>query len=139
MILLKQKYIYSYVLRLQEESKTLRIGIVNLLSTVGMAVGTALSGITFRELGFYGVFIISAVLYVLGLLYGLIFIKEVSPNIARTVMQKKSDGLFKGFFNARHIKEAFNVTFKNGPHNRKLRIIMLLCIAFLIMGPFNGS
>lgn len=138
-IMFIQKYILTYDLRLQEESKTLRIGIVNLLSTVGMAIGTALSGITFRELGFYGVYIISAALYVLGLLYGLIFIKEVSPNKAGAVTQRKSRGIFKGFFNARHIKEAFNVTFKNGPHNRKLRIVMLMCIAFLIMGPLNGS
>lgn len=109
------------------------------MSIVGMAIGTALSGITFRELGFYGVYIISAALYVLGLLYGLIFIKEVSPDKAGVVTQRKSHGLLKGFFNARHIKEAFNVTFKDGPHNRKLRIIMLMCIAFLIMGPLNGS
>jgi len=119
--------------------KTLRIGIVNLLSTVGMAIGTALSGITFQKLGFYGVYATSSVLCIIGLLYGLIFIKEVSPNESEnTTQQKQNNGLFNGFFNANHIQEAFKVTFKDGPHNRKIKIIMLMCIAFLIMGPLNG-
>lgn len=122
----------------QEEYKTLRIGLVNLLSTVGMAIGTALSGITFRKLGFYGVYTISSALYLIGILYGLVFIKEVSPNTSKHLTQRKSCGLFEDFFNANHVKEAFVVTFKEGPNNRKLKIMMLMCIAFLIMGPLNG-
>jgi len=127
------------LIRFQEEMKTLRIGIVNLLSTVGMAIGTALSGITFQKLGFYGVYGVSSALSIIGLLYGLVFIKEVSSNEPEIILtQTRNKGLFNGFFNARHIREAFKVTFKDGPHNRKLRIIMLMCIAFLIMGPLNG-
>lgn len=123
----------------QEQLKTLRIGIVNLLSTVGMAVGTALSGITFRELGFYGVYGTSSVLYVFGLLYCLLFIKEVSQNTLEHGTRTKNRGVLRGFFNARHVTEAFKVTFKDGPHNRRLRIIMLMSIAFLVIGPVNGS
>ncbi|XP_060833931.1 uncharacterized protein LOC132917281 [Rhopalosiphum padi] len=122
-----------------EELKTLRIGIVNLLSTVGMAIGTALSGITFQKLGFYGVYGTSSALCVIGLLYGLVFIKEVSPNELDNKTKTQNNGVLNGFFNAKHIQEAFKVTFKDGPHNRKLRIIMLMCIAFLIMGPLNGD
>ncbi|XP_025202483.1 uncharacterized protein LOC112599685 [Melanaphis sacchari] len=132
---------FSYVADVTpEEMKTLRIGIVNLLSTVGMAIGTALSGITFQKLGFYGVYGSSSLLCILALLYGLIFIKEVPPpNKSDNMTQAQNNGLFNGFFNAKHIQEAFKVTFKDGPHNRKLRIIMLMCIAFLIMGPLNGD
>jgi len=104
-----------------------------------MAIGTALSGITFQKLGFYGVYGMSSALYIIGLLYGLLFIKEVSPKEPENaIIQTRNKGLFNGFFNAKHIQEAFKVTFKDGPHNRKLRIIMLMCIAFLIMGPLNG-
>lgn len=122
----------------QEEFKTLRIGIVNLLSTVGMAIGTAFSGITFRKLGFYGIYGISSAIYVLGILYGLVFIKEVSSNKSESLTKKKSGCLSKDFFNAGHVKEAFIVTFKEGPNNRKLKITMLMLVAFLIMGPLNG-
>lgn len=123
---------------LQEEFKTLRIGLVNLLSTVGMAIGTALSGITFRKLGFYGVYSISSALYIFGILYGLVFIKEVSSNKSDCLTKKKNGCLSEDFFNASHVKEAFVVTFKEGPNNRKLKIMMLMFIAFLIMGPLNG-
>jgi len=103
-----------------------------------MAIGTALSGITFQKLGFYGVYGTSSALCVIGLLYGLVFIKEVSPNELDNKTKTQNNGVLNGFFNAKHIQEAFKVTFKDGPHNRKLRIIMLMCIAFLIMGPLNG-
>jgi len=104
-----------------------------------MAIGTALSGITFQKLGFYGVYGVSSALCIIGFLYGLVFIKEVSPNKPEnTITQTRNNGLFNGFFNAKHIQEAFKVTFKDGPQNRKLKIIMLMCIAFLIMGPLNG-
>jgi len=104
-----------------------------------MAIGTALSGITFQKLGFYGVYGVSSVLCIIGLLYGLVFIKEVSPNTPENaITQTRNNGLFNGFFNAKHIQEAFKVTFKDGPQHRKLKIIMLMCIAFLIMGPLNG-
>ncbi|CAI6344703.1 unnamed protein product [Macrosiphum euphorbiae] len=132
---------FSYVSDVTgEETKTVRIGIVNILSLVGMAIGTALSGITFQKLGFYGVYGVSSVLFIIGLLYGLVFIKEVSPNKPENAIpQTRNNGLFNGFFNAKHIQEAFKVTFKDGPQNRKLKIIMLMCIAFLIMGPLNGD
>lgn len=103
-----------------------------------MALGTALSGISFRELGFYGVYNTSAIMYIFGIIYGVTCIKEVPSGEPRNKTSKKNDDIFNGFFDLKHIKEAFNVTFKDGPYNRKLRIIMLMCIAFLIMGPLNG-
>lgn len=102
-----------------------------------MAIGTALSGITFREIGFYGVYTVCTALNIFGLLYGLVFIKEV-PSVKSEIAKRKIRGPCSGFFNFEHVVEAFKVTFKDGPHNRKLRIIMILCIAFLIMGPLNG-
>jgi len=127
------------IIRFQEEKKTLRIGLVNVLSSVSMAIGTALSGITFHKLGFYGVYGVSSVLCIIGILYGLVFIKEVSPSEPENaITQTRKNGLFNGFFNAKHLHEAFKVTFKDGPQNRKLRIIMLMCIVFLIIGPVNG-
>lgn len=124
---------------MKEESKTLRIGIVNLLSTFFMAIGTAASGVIFRHLGFYSVFATSLTLYVVGLIYGGVFIKEVSANeLENSTTERTKSGLFNGFFNAKHIEDAFKATFKNGPHNRKRRIIMLMCIVVLVMGPLNG-
>lgn len=60
-----------------EEQRTLRIGIVNLFHSVGVPVGAALSGILVRKIGLYGVFSVSATLYVLSFMYGFFRIKEV--------------------------------------------------------------
>lgn len=113
-----------------------------------MAIGTALSGVSFKRLGFYGVYAVSAAVYLSGLAYGSVFIAEVTPKQRpaadvtaarpRNGCSSRRRGPFNGFFNVRHVTDAFHVTFKDGPHNRKLRIVMLMCIAFLITGPLNG-
>lgn len=105
-----------------------------------MAIGTALSGITFRKLGFYGVYYTSSALCLVGLLYGVVFVKEVpKTGTVETRTEKKNINFLNDFFDVKHVKTACKTTFKEGPHNRKLRIIMLMCIAFLVMGPLNGK
>ncbi|XP_050422786.1 thymic stromal cotransporter homolog [Adelges cooleyi] len=134
--------LYSYIGDVTKaELKTFRIGLVTLLTTVGLAIGTSLSGITFRDLGFYGVYGISSALYIIALVYGLLFLKEVSAKVPEGTEPPKKTGiaLVKDFFDAKHIETAFQITFKDGPHNRKLRIIMLMVIVFLVMGPINGD
>lgn len=70
--------VFSYIADVTtEEQRTLRIGVVNLFYSVGVPVGAALSGILVRKIGLYGVFSLSATLYVLSFLYGYCRIKEV--------------------------------------------------------------
>lgn len=70
--------VFSYIADVTtEEQRTLRIGIVNLFHSVGVPVGAALSGILVRKIGLYGVFSVSATLYILSFLYGFFRIKEV--------------------------------------------------------------
>lgn len=70
--------VFSYIADVTtEEQRTLRIGVVNLFYSVGVPVGAALSGILVRKIGLYGVFSLSASLYVLSFIYGYCRIKEV--------------------------------------------------------------
>lgn len=70
--------IFSYIADVTtEEQRTLRIGIVNLFYSLGVPVGAALSGILVRKIGLYGVFSLSATLYILSFFYGFFRIKEV--------------------------------------------------------------
>jgi len=126
----------------QVKMRTLRIGIVNVFCSVGVPIGTALSGVLFRELGFYGVYIIATVLYIFGFVYGMIFIKETTPEIS---IESKAPprntscvDFLKDFFSLSHIKEAVRVTFKEGQYNRRLRIIALMVIVIAVMGPLHG-
>lgn len=123
--------------------RTLRIGIVNVFCSVGVPIGTALSGVLFRELGFYGVYTIATVLYIFGFVYGMVFIKETKPEMRIESKEPSKDtssclDFIKDFFSLSHIKEAVRVTFKEGQHNRRLRIVSLMVVVIVVMGPLHG-
>lgn len=123
--------------------RTLRIGVVNVFCSVGVPIGTALSGILFRELGFYGVYTIATVLYIFSFVYGMIFIKETKPAISMESKEPVQDTsclyLVKDFFSLSHIREAIRVAFKEGQHNRRLRIVSLMVVVIVVMGPLHGK
>lgn len=78
--------VFSYIADVTtEEQRTLRIGVVNLFYSVGVPVGAALSGILVRKIGLYGVFSLSATLYILSFLYGYWRIKEVKKPVSDVV------------------------------------------------------
>lgn len=136
------------MLLFQVKMRTLRIGVLNLSLTIGLSLGVALSGILYQKLGFYGIFAISTTLYSLGLLYGYFFIRD--PKIGKTPVNCQPNKLSKNnkqsitwsdvmdFFDLKHIKNAFGVTFKRGNDNRRLRIIMMMIAMMVIMGPMSG-
>lgn len=135
-------FFYSFVLIFQVKMRTLRIGIVNVFCSVGVPIGTALSGVLFRELGFYGVYIIATVLYIFAFVYGMVFIKETKSEINIESKESPRDtscvDFLKDFFSLSHIKEAVRVTFKEGQYNRRLRIIALMVVVIVVMGPLHG-
>lgn len=70
--------VFSYIADVTtEEQRTLRIGIVNLFYSLGVPLGAALSGILVRKIGLYGVFSLSASIYILSFFYGYYRIQEV--------------------------------------------------------------
>ena len=127
------------------EMRTLRIGIVNLFVSLGVPVGMALSGVLFAQIGFYGIFSLSVSLYVLSFWYGYFRIKEEPRQ--KIEQEKKEKEIKNGrpcnfvrdFFDVRHIAETFRVAFKEGKHNRKMRVIMLMIACMVIIGPLHGK
>lgn len=73
------------------ETRTLRIGVVNVFCSIGIPIGTALSGVLYKQIGFYGVFSLAALLYVFSFTYGLFRIKEEKkPQIQYVFQEKKA-------------------------------------------------
>lgn len=126
--------------------RTLRIGVLNLSLTIGISFGVALSGILFQKLGFYGIYTICATMYSMGILYGFFIIKDKrikydTPVVCQDNKLNMKPSLctnVREFFDLKHIKNAFGVTFKRGDDNRRLRIIMMMIVLMLIMGPMTG-
>lgn len=131
----------------QVKMRTLRIGVLNLSLTIGISFGIALSGIMYQKLGFYGIYSICATMYLMGIIYGILYIKNPPRNDAPVDSHESTPCYtkpslckdMKNFFNFQHIKNAFGVTFKKGDDNRRLRIIMMMLVLMIIMGPMTGQ
>jgi len=140
--------IFSYIADITSvESRTLRIGAANVFLSLGVPIGMALSGILYTKLGFYGVFSISMVCYVMSFVYGLVVIKEpgVLANRSREKIPPRQDkrssicGFILDFFSLRHIEETFRVAFKKGTNNRQKRVVVLMVIVMVVIGPLYGE
>lgn len=59
-----------------KDTRTFRIGILNLCMTVGFPIGMGLSGVLLKILGFYGVFAVSGSLQLINFCYVLFFIED---------------------------------------------------------------
>lgn len=69
--------VFSYISDITDnESRTFRVGLVNLCMTAGIPIGTALSGILLRLLGYYGIFLISGTICLLNFVYGFFCLKS---------------------------------------------------------------
>lgn len=121
------------------------MGYVSLFSSISVPIGASLSGVLFRDYGFYGVYYIATVLYLFCLVYGVMAIKDVNPHEVEKTndtefadTNKSSICKIVDFFDLKHVKKAFHVTFKGGSDNRRSNIILLLVIVIILLGPLSG-
>lgn len=137
--------VFSYIADVTSvESRTLRIGIVNVCISISFPLGTAVSGVLYRKIGFYGVFSLSACIYVLAFMCGYFGIKESKDVRVKNVEKEKVEAVsccqsFRDFFDLKHIKETISVAFKRGENNRKKRVISLMIAIMVIIGPLHGK
>lgn len=47
--------------------------------------------------------------------------------------------LILDFFDRKHVVETFKVAFKKGSHQRRLRVIMLIIVVMVVIGPLHGE
>lgn len=124
------------------KNRTLRIGLMNLFFNSSYAIGRMLSGFLLHKCGYFGMYNISTALYTIALLYGLIHLKE---NHSSSIVNNDSDQvsrscmyLVNDFFDLKHIKEAFKVTFNKTSHERWVKLIMLMITVVVVHGPTQG-
>lgn len=43
------------------------------------------------------------------------------------------------FFDKKHVVETFEVAFKRGANQRRLRVIMLMIVVMVVIGPMHGE
>ncbi|XP_045467373.1 proton-coupled folate transporter-like [Harmonia axyridis] len=132
--------VYSYVGgKSSLETKTMKVGAAAMMTHVAVTFGIALSGVTFRILGFYGVYIISIVLFSISITYGYIIIKDDIPGDAKTEEGGDKKPFLVDLFDLQHIKNTFSICFKEGPNNRKKKICAIMVLVLVIVGPQRGE
>lgn len=131
--------VFSYIADVTTtEGRTLRIGIVNVFCSLGIPIGLALSGVLYKQIGFYGVFSLSAIMYIMALYYGYRHIKEPKKIDGPTLSYNPFEFL-KDFFDFRHLFDTFKVSFKKGENNRRMKVILLMLVVMVVIGPMHGK
>lgn len=127
--------VFSYISGVSSvETRTLRIGAVNMFSNVSVTIGIALSGILYKEAGSYGVYGLALSMYIMGLSYAYFRVKEEgNPDV-----KQDGRGWFRNFFDFKNVKDTFAVAFKEGKRNRKKRICTIMVLVMVIIGPMHG-
>lgn len=141
--------VFSYVADVTDkDSRTLRIGIVNVFCSLGIPIGMALSGVLYKRIGFYGVFSMSAVMYLFSFWYGYVMIKEEPRPSTPTKEELETRrrawpvrllAFLRDFFDMKHIQETFRVAFKEGENMRRKRVILLMIVVMVVIGPMHGE
>ncbi|XP_026822685.1 hippocampus abundant transcript 1 protein-like [Rhopalosiphum maidis] len=124
-----------------DQNKTLKVGLVNATMALCLPIGTGLSGILYRELGFTGVYIIALILCCISIWMAHIFVHDTKQIKFDSGKKHKSSywTRIKFFFSIIHIIEAFRVTFKKEKNNRRMKVIALTLLITGIMGPLQGD
>ncbi len=81
-------------------------------------------------------------MYLIAFLYGLIWLREPAvlkkqKELNALNMTKKSR--IADFFDKKHVVETFRVAFKKGENQRRLRVIMLMIVVMVVIGPLHGE
>ncbi|KAL0892466.1 hypothetical protein ABMA27_015575 [Loxostege sticticalis] len=129
--------VFSYISDITTpESRTFRVGLVNLCMTAGVPVGTALSGILLKWWGYYGIFATTGTILLTNIAYALWCLdSDTKPNMDKDEKAKS--------VSIRHVasmvKETVLMAFKKREGNYRIKIILTLLVVGIIYGPNHGE
>ncbi|KAK4884693.1 hypothetical protein RN001_000964 [Aquatica leii] len=115
-----------------DDKKTWRIGIVHIMLTISTTTGTALSGVIYRWIGFYGVFSIASALYLLGAIYGFYCIREDK-------LETKKSQVLKDIFNIKKSLTTYKFIGKKENCDKTKQLFLITFVAVLNIGPNFGE
>lgn len=92
----------------------------------------------YRKVGFYGVFSMAGSLYLVALLYGIFVLKEVPPKPNQN-QQTINKSFCADFFDLNHIRDTFMVAFHSGDKRRRNKILVLMAVVIIVVGPQHGE
>ncbi|XP_050674415.1 proton-coupled folate transporter-like [Leptidea sinapis] len=126
---------YSYIADVTTiESRTFRVGVVAVIVTLGIPLGSSVSGVLTESVGYYGIFTIGIALYAFGFVHTYFQIHDVKQvPLEGTLKQKIAQ-----FFNPKNAWDTFSLLFLS--RGKKLAQILLVIWAHIVViGPIFGE
>ncbi|CAH2075032.1 unnamed protein product, partial [Iphiclides podalirius] len=106
--------------------------------SLGYPIGSALSGVLLTWIGYYGIFSLSALLYLFSLIYGYFYLEDSKKKTTESKHKGCVSFIFE-FFDFKLVMETFKVAFRKGSDNRRLRVCLLLIVVCVVFGPSQGE
>lgn len=126
--------IFSYISDITTtETRTVRIGAVHIFWSLSHTMGTAISGILCRVIGYYGIFSISLGLYAIAMVYATFFVKEKWDE------DVTGGKLLLDLFEVKHIKKTFESVYRKGSGNRRAKVCSIMVLMMIVAGPWYGK
>ncbi|XP_072940899.1 lysosomal proton-coupled steroid conjugate and bile acid symporter SLC46A3-like [Epargyreus clarus] len=130
--------VFSYISDItSEESRTFRVGLVNFCMTAGLPIGIGVSGILVQKMGYYGIFSMTTVMFILILMYGCFCLKEPDEFLRNKGLTpiERSGSAGVSFFDTTHVVDTIGVAFKKRPNSRRTKVLLTLFSVFILYGP----
>lgn len=73
------------------------------------------------------------------MIYGIFFVKEVPFKEENRQPIDKDKSVIGDFFDREHIYNTFRIAFVNGANRRRIKVIMLMIVVMVVIGPLIGK
>ncbi|KAJ2948494.1 hypothetical protein O0L34_g7744 [Tuta absoluta] len=120
-------------------NRTFRLGIVAIFVNFGTPLGTALSGVLLRVIGYYGMFLLLLALHSFSFLYGLFRLEDVCPADAPSDSGRKSELFSKLCEVFELVGKTVVVLFKPRAFRGRAQIFAVLALYLIMVGPLYGD
>ncbi|XP_063532745.1 proton-coupled folate transporter-like [Cydia strobilella] len=130
--------VFSYISDITSvETRTFRVGLVNFCMTAGLPLGIGISGYLLKNMGYYGIFSVTLVAFIVILAYGCFCLKEPEewlrdkglPVIEREKQENVS------FFDVTHVSDTVVVAYRQREGNGRTKVLLTLFCVFILYGP----
>lgn len=126
---------YSYMSDVTNlENRTFRIGIVAVIVTLSIPIGSALSGVLTEAIGYYGIFGSNIVLFVIGFIHTYFRVHDIKKVETEGTFLEK----LKLFFHPKNIWDTVSLVIMS--RGRRLaQVLLVICAHIIIIGPVFGK
>ncbi|XP_059060810.1 lysosomal proton-coupled steroid conjugate and bile acid symporter SLC46A3-like [Achroia grisella] len=133
---------YSFMAdRTTIENRTFRLGVVTIFVSFGTPVGTALSGILLRALGYYGIFSLLIFLHISSFIYGLFRLEDVIVDKEISSVNETHQNRFQAILRdvLKMVCNTVLVALRPRAFNGRTQIFLVIILYLLMVGPLYGD